>query len=951
MRYCHRGVARLPEGTITFMLTDLHGSTQAWERHPKAMRSAMARHDAIFAGTVADHAGALVEAGREGDSVLAVFRTAAAGAACALNIQRKFASEPWPEGLEMKVRVALHTGEAQLREGHYFGSALNRCARLLATCHPGQILLTKATESILTEELPPGAEMRDLGLHRLKDLARSEQVYQLNELASSIEFPPIHSLPHQLTNMPRYLTTFVGRTAELTALRSSVAKSRLVTLTGAGGSGKTRLAVELGRACLGLWPGGVWWVDMAPIDDPLQLPGAMVATLQLPGQGPAQEVVTAWLAARRSVLVLDNCEHLVAASAEFCQAALERCPELTIIATSREALGVPGETRWLVGSMSAADSIQLFEARARLAVPNYKVPAQNLETVIQICASLDGMPLAIELAAARMDMLTEQELLNQLSDRFRLLTGGGRIAPERQKTMMATIDWSYRLLAEDEAILFRRLSVFRGGFTLESAQAVCADEIAPAVLDLLAGLVRKSMVVAERAEGPHSRYRLLESQLAYSEDRLRESGELGLAQSRHYNYFKQSLAARPIWQVGRHSAMRSIERVNWTAQESGNLWAALGWARNHTDDLGLSLAVNFMPRDLTQPRRLFADLLAHSPTQGEIRVKALFLANYLAVAQGDYRAAFQAAESAVALARETGEAAWMATALTMLGTAHQLSGDLAAAAEIFEEATSLLEGSTNTDQLAALRNAMGMLAVETGDYSGASNLLTEAVAAARAEADDLAIAASLDSLARAQLAMNDHREAIVSWKESLSIFRRIDHFFGIVGCLAGTASVAGARGDDRRALRLASAASRLSREWSVQLDPWLRGQAEATERRSRSRIGAPGSEEAWTEGWTMSFDEAIDYALGDGEPETTIHAGPLSRREQEVAKLVAAGMTNREIAKRLFISERTAEGHVERIRNKLGVRSRTEIATWVVQRGLAKTSPGDQLSVRTSDRG
>jgi len=346
------------------MLTDLQGSTEAWERQPNAMRSAMARHGEIISSSVRDHTGALMEAGREGDSVLAAFRTAGAAASCALDIQKKFAGEPWPEALELTVRVALHTCEAQLREGHYFGPALNRCAGLLAICRPSQILLTKATETLLVDEVPSGAELRDLGPHRLKDLSRPEQVFQLNEVAGSIEFPPIHSLPDQRTSMPKYLDTFVGRRDDLSALRSWLAKWRMVTLTGAGGSGKTRLAAELGKACLRDWQGAVWWTDLAPVDNPLQVPGAVAAAIRIPGQGSPQEVVVAWLAARRAILVLDNCEHLVAACAEFSQAALKRCPELTIIATSQEVLGVPGEVRWIVAPMSAADAVQLFEARA-----------------------------------------------------------------------------------------------------------------------------------------------------------------------------------------------------------------------------------------------------------------------------------------------------------------------------------------------------------------------------------------------------------------------------------------------------------------------------------------------------------------------------------------------------------------------------------------------------------
>ncbi len=749
----------------------------------------------------------------------------------------------------------------------------------------------------------------------------------------------IQSLPHQLTKIPRYLTTFVGRSAELSALESMLATSQLVTLIGAGGSGKTRLAAELGRACLGLWPGGVCWVELASVDDPLQVPGVVATALQLPGRGQMKDVVGALLAARRAVLFLDSCEHLIAACAEFCQAALQSCPELTVIATSREALGVPGEVRWSVSSMPTTDAVQLFGARAQLVLPNYKITSSNLETVTEICDRLDGLPLAIELAAARLDMLTGHELLTQLSHRFRLLKAGSRTAPERQQTMMATIDWSYRLLTEDEALLFRRLSVFRGGFTLESAQAVCGNGIAGIVLDALAGLVRKSMVVVERSEGSHSRYRLLESQLAYAEGRLQETGDLELARRRHYEYFQKSLAARTLWTP---TPNPPTGFADWVVQESGNLWAALRWARHNAEDLGLSFAVEFGPRDYTRARSLLANLLSHSPTQGTVRVGALCHATILALAQGDYGAALQAAESAVALAREVGDLDWEAWALNCLGVTHRFRGDLAAAAEIYGETTSLLRGSTNLRLLRVVRDFGALVAIDTGDYLGASAILADSVPTARAEGDVFWLAIYLDHLARAQLGMNDHPAAIVSWKEAVSISRRLNAFAGIGSGLEGLSCVAAATGADHRALRLAAAAGRLSGEWSVHSDPWLQRQAEAAGRRSRSRLGARKSEEAWKEGWALSADQAIDYALGENEPQPGVDAGPLSRRELEVVKLVTAGMTNRQIAERLFIAERTVDGHLEHVREKLAVNTRAQIAAWTVEHGLAPDADSDQ---------
>ncbi|HEV2216292.1 MAG TPA: LuxR C-terminal-related transcriptional regulator [Candidatus Dormibacteraeota bacterium] len=531
-----------------------------------------------------------------------------------------------------------------------------------------------------------------------------------------------------------------------------------------------------------------------------------------------------------------------------------------------------------------------------------------------------------------MDLLTEEELLSQLSDRLGLLKAASRTAPERQQTMVATIDWSYRLLTEDEALLFRRLSVFRGGFTLESAQAVCGDGIDGNVLEALAGLVRKSMVVAERGGGGHSRYRLLESHFRYTEDRLRETGELELVRRRHYEYFQGSLAARTFWP---QAPSQPSGLPDFATEESANLWAALGWARHNAEDLGLSLVVDFGPKDFTQARSLLGDVLSHSPARGTVRVSALCRATLFAFAQGDGGAALQAAEEAVAIARELGSVDSLAWALNCLGQAQRHRGELAAAAEVFEEASSLLEESTNRRLLCVVRCSIALIAIETGDYPGGSALLTDCVATARAEGDVFWLPIYLDSLARAQLGMKDHKAAIISFKEAVSANRRINDFAGIVNGISGLSCVAADAGADDRALRLAAAADHMSDEWSVHSDPWLQDQAELAGRRSRSRLGARKSEEAWKEGSALSADQAIEYALGEGEPQSRVDAGPLSARELEVVKLVAAGMTNRQIAARLFVAERTVDNHLEHVREKLAVKTRAQIAAWVAQRGLA----------------
>jgi predicted ATPase/DNA-binding NarL/FixJ family response regulator len=754
-------------------------------------------------------------------------------------------------------------------------------------------------------------------------------------------------------NLPIYLTSFVGRRAELSGLRSLLARSRMVTLIGPGGVGKSRLAAELVRASLDLWPHAVWWVGLAPVGDPGQVAGAVVSALELPGQGPAQDVALAWLASRRALIVLDSCEHLVTACAELCQVALERCPQLTLIATSRESLGIAGEAHWPVSSLRAPEAVRLFEARAALVRPDFEVAAPNLGLVTDICERIDRLPLAIELAAARMGMMTEQEILGQLTDRFQLLTGGHRTAPERQRTIIATIDWSYRLLTEGEALLFRRLSVFRGGFDLESVQAVSGEGIAGSVLDLLSGLVQKSMVVAERPEGSVSRYRLLESQLIYAEDRLRDANELEPLRRRHYEYFRDRLAEKASvpWLS---QPPPTIAKRKWMIDESANLWAALEWARTNADDLGLGLAVDFESGDVTQLRRLLDDLLSHSAAGGKLRVKALRVASYLAWFQGDAAAAIRVGESAVSLARDLGDGESLARALNQLGMAHQIGEDLDAAAELFEEASIRIKGSNNRAWV-TVRHSVGVLAVHRGDYRSALNILVECVAEARTHGDMWLYSAFLDSLAYAQLGLHDYDAAEASWKEVLPMVREDSDDLGMALGVQGLACVSSARHEDNRALRLAAAASRLTTTRSLGSDAWLLNQVMQAEQASRSRIGTRKSEKAWTQGWAMTTEQAIDYALGESEAEAAVDAGTLSRREQEVARLVAAGMTNREIGERLFISWRTVEGHVERIRNKLGVRSRMEVATWAVENGLTSAQssavPGFQRKRRTGKGG
>lgn len=715
-------------------------------------------------------------------------------------------------------------------------------------------------------------------------------------------------------NLPLRLTSFVGREAELRALRTLVRNARLVTLTGTGGAGKSRLASEVANAAREAWPDGIWWVELAAETD---VAGAVVANLELPGRGSPQQVVASWLAPRRALLILDNCEHLVAECASFSNTLLERCPTLTILATSREPLGVSGEVRWPVSSLGDPDALSLFEERARLVVPGFKVTPPNRDPVAAICERLDRLPLAIEMAAARLDLMSERELLLNLNDRFRVLASGARTAPERQQTMAAAIDWSHRLLTPDEETMFRRLAVFQGGFTLEAVRAVCWDAGGDA-LGVLTGLVQKSMAVVERMEDGSTRYRLMESHRDYAHGKLEESADLAQVQRRHYEHFRSQ---------------------KWSAHESANYWAALAWARNNIDDGGLDLAVEVADAgysDQARARTLLVELLDRPAASGPARARALNLAARLTSRQGDQVESRSLADASIGEARRLKDPQLIAHTLSGAGVVYQAGNDLDTARRMYDEALSLLKGSGNRRLAIEVQNQLAVLTTEQGQFATASEMLEECIAFSRSEGDGVLTARYLESLANVQLGLGDVNAAEGSWREALSTFRELNDPFGAIWCIGGLALVAGVRGDHERALRLAAVVDRMSREWSLSAWPGRVRQLDETSERARTRLGARKAEGAWRDGLSLSAARALEYGLGDDGTGTTVdvEAGPLSRREREVAAMVAAGLTNKQIAQRLFIAERTAEGHVERIRNKLGVRSRTEVATWAVAHGI-----------------
>jgi predicted ATPase/class 3 adenylate cyclase/DNA-binding CsgD family transcriptional regulator len=574
-------VSELPTGTVTLLLADVEGSTRLWQTQPGEMTAAIARLDRTVCDNIAAHHGVRPVEQGEGDSFVVAFTRASNAVACALELQRAPLAP-------IRLRIGVHTGEVQLRdEGNYIGTTINRTARLRDLGHGGQTVLSGITEDLVLDRLPADAWLTDLGSHQLRDLPRLERVVQLCHPDLRNEFPPLRAAQNTVAqHLPVQFTSFVGRDAEIDDLRKVLADNRLVTLTGAGGVGKTRLAVQVAAEIAGGFGGGVWLVDLAPITDPDLVPVAVTRALGLPDQqsGSTMDVLLRFVCDRRMLLVLDNCEHLLDACAALVVGLQGGCPAVTLMATSREPIGVAGEVSWRVPSLSPADeAIELFADRAQRVRPDFRLTDDNAATAAEICRRLDGVPLAIELAAARVRVMSLTEIRDSLHDRFRLLTGGARTAVRRQQTLRASVDWSHALLTEPERVVFARLSVFMGGFDLAAAEAVAGggDVERFQVLDLLTLLVDKSLVVAESTSG-RTRYRLLETVRQYALEKLGESGDADVVRARHRDYYT-GIAAM----LDTPAPTGREQRLEQADTEIDNLRAAFTWSRENSD-IGLA---------------------------------------------------------------------------------------------------------------------------------------------------------------------------------------------------------------------------------------------------------------------------------------------------------------------------------------------------------------------------
>jgi non-specific serine/threonine protein kinase len=708
---------------------------------------------------------------------------------------------------------------------------------------------------------------------------------------------------------------------------------------------------------------GVWLAELASVADEALVPRIVAAALHV-DEAPGQQLtdtLAAALPAKQLLLILDNCEHLVGACCQLVDRLLRSCPQVRMLATSRQPLGVPGELAWRVPSLTipdqaaisgtdeiaACEAVRLFVDRARLAVPTFVVDDRNVAAVAQICRRLDGIPLAIELAAARLPVLALAQVVVRLDDRFRLLIGGSRTAPSRQQTLRATLDWSYGLLSELERSLFRRLSVFTGGFTLEGAEAVGHDEGADAadVLEILAALVDKSLVVAEPDADASVRYRLLETVRQYGQERLTETSARDTLAHRHAMYFL-ALAERAERElVGSTHQTVWLDRLE---REHGNFRAALQWAIDCGDSdsagrlAGALYRLWYLRGHLREGRRWFDQILSlgNLPTP-RVSARVLRGAGLLAYAEGDYVAARTFTEQGLAVARELQDRELVSAALNNLGIILIDEGDYAAAQSRCTEGLALARELADEPFTAILLNNLGLVALYQADYLSAVPLLEESLAIAQRRGMLWSMAWSAGNLGNAAFHQTDLTTARSRFRQSLMLGQQVGDKRVIAERLEELGWVACAEAQARSAVRLFGAAEVLRETIGAPMPPANRAAYDRSVATARSFLGGQALADEWQQGRTLPLDEAIAEALAldalsQSAPDVAEPPGRLTARERQVASLVARGLSNREIGETLVVSVRTAESHITHLLNKLGLRSRAQLAVWAVEHGLSE---------------
>jgi len=909
-------------------------------------------------------------------------------------------------GLRIGVHTAAAGGDPWIHLAH--------TAAILALANPGQVLLSAESGTALAARLPAGAILHSLGRHRLQDLRTVEEVYALTPSGGAPLDLPLRSLGSVPNNLPVQVTSFVGRHQEIAELRRLLAEHRLVTIVGPGGSGKTRLALQTAAQSLEPFPDGIFLVDLSALVDPEVIPSVASAALrlQVDQRRPVQESLVEALAPKRSLLVLDNCEHLITACARLVSTLLLTCPQLRIIATSREPLGVAGELAWaapvlslppLQGAptlerLSRYDSVRLFAERASAVSGGFALTEQNGPVIAALCCQLDGIPLAIELAAARTRVLSVQQIAERLDDRLSLLTSGSRTIAARHQTLRAAIDWSYDLLTPVERTLWQRLSVFAGGFSLEAAEAVCAAGAiqVDAVLDLLAQLVEKSLVVAEESGGK-KRFRLLETMRQYARQRLIESGEEAALQSAHLAWIVgyAETARQGLWspEVGvwietledekenvREALQRAEQRglTDQAIRICGGLWRfwyLRGYVLEHYDRLrrladspfgpevradlarlldGLGIFVAEVRGDLVGGERAFTRSIALSREAGDLEgiASAYTHMGGMFSRHGKYEEALPALREAVRYGRGTDNPVLIGLALGKLGVLYSFMGEPELARSALHEAAAIQQRAGDEGGLRATHLYLGHVAVNEKEYAVARDHYEYALALCRKVSDQISLVSVLNGCGEAVYHLGQYAQARAYLTEALTVCSGINDFLFLLLSLEAMAWVSAAEGRAEVALLLAGGTAALRKQFDVSPSPRRRERMAEAMRPAFRAMDEATAQRVMEAGARMSQAELVALACAPPEAqrepqplpeplpsppdEPLIPPGHLTTREQEVLRWLALGLTTKEIGQQLHLSPRTVEKHEENIRAKLQVPNRAALVVLAVRMGLVQ---------------
>jgi predicted ATPase/class 3 adenylate cyclase len=878
-------------GTVTFLFSDIEGSTRLLRSSGDGWPAILDRHRELLRAAFEAHGG--VEVGTEGDSFFAAFPTAPAATAAAADVQRSLASEPWREGIEVRVRIGLHTGEASLSAKTYVGLHVHRASRIASVGHGGQVLLSDATRSLVADSLPDGVTLRDLGEHRLKDLEHPERLWQLVIDGLQSDFPAVSSLDATPNNLPTRLTTFLGRDAEIEAIGLLLADHRLLTLTGPGGTGKTRLSLEVAGRWMRHYPDGVWFVELATITDPELVPSTIAQALGLAERGgvtPIERLID-HLGAKRVLLVLDNFEQVLGAGATVNEL-LAACPNLAILTSSRSALQVSGEQEYPVpplglpdpanlpslSQLSQYEAVALFIERARAVRPGFEVTNENAPAVAEICVRLDGLPLAIELAAARIRVLTPQAMLGRLGDRLGLLSAGARDLPARQQTLRGAIAWSHDMLEEDDRELFARLSVFVGGAGLDEIESVCSGEGGD-TLDGLTSLTEKSLVRQTEGVEGEARFTMLETIREFAIEQAKERGQWDALRERHARAFAQ-LGHEAAGHVMGNGSRASLDRLDL---EHDNLRAALAWSMEDDTEAALRLCHDLwrfwqrrghLAEGLERAEGALA--LPDAAMHPEARADALSAAAGLAYWRADAERARELYAAEIEARTALGDRPGLAEAnygisftysvldLSNPETAENSMRYITAALEIYKELgddagvarcewalANVLWGTMKTDEARARALHALELFEATGDqfmvgwasYTvGLADLTADQEAGGSAEARDAA-----------------RRR----FEEAIRTFREAGDLSGYTLVLDAMAIVAFRDGDRKLAARLTGAVTQLEQSSGTALNPWNRGVLEFDPDELRRD---PTLAQDVAIGAAMSAEEVVAFVLGEAAP-------------------------------------------------------------------------------------